>query len=126
MNENEFFACLLLVREQQHVVVCILLTYKLDELKALCSILHTFGNEQEADAQDSAGFVGTQNQYKYYPDQPALLRESVVHWKRQVSWLVTFIPSFPSRLSRDSGYVRYKLVVTYSCATARELHTIPY
>jgi hypothetical protein len=56
-------------------------------------------------------------------------RESIVLNRWQVSWLVTLVPSFSSRYTGAMDMVELRhqpLNVTYSCATARDLHTVPF
>jgi len=44
---------------------------------------------------------------------------------RQVSWLVT--ADLPSHPPAGGQWIKWiSLAVTYSCPTARELHTVPY
>lgn len=57
------------------------------------------------------------------PDQ-ASYRESIVNsaWAGLLTYNI--LPSFPS--TNDSGYYWQNTRVTYSCATVRDSHTIPY
>lgn len=54
-------------------------------------------------------------------------RKHCLYTLGQVSWLVTLLPSFSSALKQTMDLVKATIFcVTYSCATARDLHTVPF
>jgi len=60
------------------------------------------------------------------PDAYSNPREHLSIQVRQVSWLVTFLPTFSFSLWKTMVRKGKNFAVTYSCGTARDLHTIPY
>lgn len=61
---------------------------------------------------------------KYSTLTPASIRESMVKQFRQVSWLLPLPGCLPISYKADSGK-NPGIKKSYSCASARELHTVP-
>jgi hypothetical protein len=70
--------------------------------------------------------VSNNTKKRIRPGQKLYTRKHCQFSMWQVSWLVTFLPPFPFAFGGQWTSFGKNFSVTYSCATARDLHTVPY